>query len=83
MVGELPHMVEDALHKLTGSTRILKGNVIRNGIEFAESGLGPDYFSHRDMRRLASAWDKVRPSSMAFSPRAIPSSKPMRRCNDS
>lgn len=40
---------------------------------------GPDYFSHRAIRRLACACDTVRPSSMVLSPRAMPSSR-LRRC---
>jgi hypothetical protein len=35
VLGELPHMLKDALYQRTGGIRILKGNVIRNGIEIA------------------------------------------------
>ena len=55
MRGEQPYVAEDTLHQGTGSFRIPEGDVVGNGIEVAEGGLGPDHFNHRDMRRFASA----------------------------
>jgi len=80
MIGELFHMLKNPLHHPLRRLRIIQRNVVSNGIQIVKRRLGPDYFSHRAMRCVAWVWDRVRPSSTAFSPRAMPSSRLMRRC---
>src|ERR1022692_1656446 len=74
MRDQLFDVLEYALNQFPCRGRVVQCNVIGDGVEVVESGLGPDYFSHRAMRFLALAWVSTRPSSTAFSPRAMPSS---------
>lgn len=83
MLSELPNVPDDALDEVTCRDGIVQGDVVGYRLEVAQSGLCPDYFSHRDRRRLAWACVTVRPSSSAFSPRAMPSSNFIRCCSDS
>lgn len=78
MSSQLTHMLNDTVDERSCRGRIVQGDVVGYRLKIAESGFRPDYFSHRDRRCLAWAWLTVRPSSMAFSPRAIPSSSFMR-----
>ena len=77
---QLPNVQEDTLHQLPGSGGIVERDIVRDRIQIGQGRFCPDYFSHRAMRCLALAWVSVRPSSTAFSPRAMPSSKRMRCC---
>lgn len=80
---ELLHVPKDPLNQLGSGRGIFDRNVIGNGIQIAERRLSPDYFSHRSIRVLASAWLVILPSATAISPRAIPSSTAIRRCRSS
>lgn len=77
---KLLDVAEDTFDKLCRRDRILKGNVVSNGIKIGQCRLGPNYFSHLARRFLACAWVAVRPSAIACSPRAIPSRMAMRCC---
>lgn len=55
MLFKLLDMLKDFSNQIARRMRIIQGDVIGNGVEVAESWLGPDYLSHRDMRFLASA----------------------------
>src|SRR5882672_9165167 len=83
VVRKLAHMAKDPLHQKRRGPRILQGNIVRYGVQIAQRWFSPDYFNHRDMRCLACACVSIRPSSTALSPRAIPSSSPIRRCSNS
>ena len=72
MSGKLFHVREDPLYQAPSGFRVIESDVISDGIKIAQGGFGPNYFSHRDIRVLASACESVRPSSMARSPRAMP-----------
>ena len=80
MKCQLLHVSQDAPDKLGRGLWILQGNEVGDGIQVSERRLGPDYFSHRARRFLACAWVATRPSAIACSPRAMPSSTPMRCC---
>jgi hypothetical protein len=79
MGRQLVDMPEHPPHEFARGLWVLQSDVVGDGIEIGERGLRPDHFSHRDIRLFASACGTVRPSSMAFSPRAMPSSKVIRR----
>lgn len=83
MLGQLVNMAEHMADEPACGFGIVQCNVVCDGVQIAQCRLGPDYFNHRDIRALAWACDTMRPSSMAFSPRAIPSSRLMRRCKAS
>ncbi len=74
MFLELLDMLKYPLHQLCGSSRIVQGYVVRDGIKVGYGWLGPNYFSHLAIFAFACLLDRVRPSSMALSPRAMPSS---------
>ncbi len=66
------------LHPLTGGRRIVQRNIICNRIQILNRRISPDYSSHRFNRSFAWTWVEVRPSWIALSPRAIPSSTRIR-----
>ncbi len=68
MIDQLIDMMKDTLDQSARRVRILQRNAVCDGIEVAEGRFGTDYFSHRPMRRFASACGTVRPSSIARSP---------------
>lgn len=61
------------LNKPARHLRVIQGNVVGDCVQIIECRLGPNYFSHLDIRFLAEEWVTTRPSSTGFSPRAIPS----------
>lgn len=79
MDGQLLDVPEDAADEFGRGFRVLDRNVIGNGFEIGDRGLGPDYLSHRDRRFFACACDMLRPCASASSPRAMPSSMAIRR----
>lgn len=83
IIGKLFDVGKYARSEIAGRRRIMECYVVSNAVEIGEGGFGLNYFSHRAMRFLASAWETTRPSSMARSPRAIPSSSAMRRSSAS
>ncbi len=83
VIGEPLHVLENALDEGPRCSRVFQRDMVGDGVEVLKGGLGPDYFSHRPRRRFASAWETVRPSSRARSPRAMPSSSFRRFCRDS
>lgn len=74
----LKHPTIRLLHQQLGCFRIIECDVVGNSVRITKRRLGPDYFSHRAIRRLACACDTVRPSSMVLSPRTMPSSRLIR-----
>jgi hypothetical protein len=64
---------EYLLDQLTGRGGFLERNIIRNRLQILNRRVSPDYFSHRFNRCFARTWVEIRPSFIAFSPRAIPS----------
>lgn len=74
MCFELVNVPEGFLNKLSSGGLIFKCGVVRNSIQVCECGFSPNYFNHRAILALAWLFDTVRPSSMARSPRAMPSS---------
>ena len=83
LIGELFYVCEDPLDKATGCFRLVESDIVGDGIKVAQGRFGPNYFSHRDIRVLASACESVRPSSMARSPRVTPWSTASRRWSSS
>lgn len=79
--GEISDVFEDVVDKTPGGIGMFQRDIVGDGVEILERGYRPDYFSHRDMAERASSCETVRPSSMARSPRAIPSRTVIRRCN--
>jgi hypothetical protein len=80
-VGEFPKLLngsEDLLGKVTRGCGVVQGDIIGNPIQLLDRRVSPDYFSHRLNRCFARTWVEVRPSWMALSPRAIPSSTRIR-----
>ena len=53
VIGQLPHMIDDALDEFRGSYRILQCDVVGDGLKIAQGRFCPDYFSHRARRFLA------------------------------
>lgn len=76
MLHQLLDALEDTLNKTPRRLRIVESTVIGDGVEVVESGFGPDYFSHRPIRFLASVWVTTRPSSTARSPKICGNSPP-------
>ena len=72
MSGKLFHVREHPLYQAPSGFRVVESDVIGDGIKIAQGGFGPNYFSHRDIRVLASACVVSAPLSMARSPRAMP-----------
>lgn len=83
VVCQLTHMGVHAFNQGNSRCRVLNCDVISDGLKVGQGWLGPDYFSHRDRRDLASAWAITRPSETAISPLAIPSRIDMRCCCNS
>jgi len=81
--GELFYVFEDPLDEAACGFRLVEGDIVGDGIKVAQGRFGPNYFSHRDIRALASACESMRPSSMARSPRATPWSTASRRWSSS
>jgi hypothetical protein len=79
VLGKLLDMGKYPLNQFARGRWILEGYVIGNAVEGSNCGVRPNYFSHRAMRSLALACETTRPSSIARSPRAIPSSSAIRR----
>ena len=52
-IRQLFHARENALHEALCSGGFVERDVIRNGIQLSQCGLGPDYFSHRFILLLA------------------------------
>lgn len=80
MLGKHGDVTKDGANQPARCLRVVERDMVGNGVEIVERGLGPAYFSHRAMRFAAWAWVNTRPSSTAFSPRAMPSSSAKRRC---
>jgi hypothetical protein len=55
MISKLLDVLEHSLDQLPSGLWILQRDVICDGIQVIECGLGPDYLSHRAMRCLALA----------------------------
>jgi len=79
MIGKLIDVGKYARDEIAGRRCTVECYVVSNAVKIGEGRFGPNYFNHRAMRCLASAWETTRPSSIARSPRAIPSSSAMRR----
>jgi hypothetical protein len=71
---QLFDMFKDPLYETASGLGVVEGDIIRDHVQISQCWLGPDYLSHRAIRFFASPWGKVRPSSTARSPRAIPRS---------
>src|SRR5205823_12847480 len=76
---ELLDATKHPLNQRLRRFRVIQRDVIGNCLEIAQRRLGPDYFRHRVIRCFAFACDTTRPSSIAFSPRAMPSRRLIRR----
>lgn len=61
MGRELLDVVEHAPHPLMRRVGHVERDAVRNRVEVGDAGLGPDYFSHRDMRALAWRCERMRP----------------------
>jgi hypothetical protein len=68
---------EDCLNQAAGRRVIIERDMVGDLLEILKRRLGPYQASHRDRRFFASAWLSTRPSSIAFSPFAIPSRSPI------
>lgn len=55
VLRKLADMRVYTLHQRDGGVRIFKRDVIRDGFQIGQRGIGPDYFSHRASRAFASA----------------------------
>lgn len=55
MRSKLLYMAKYPLHKHPGRRHVLQRDMVSDGVKIAERRVGPDYFSHRDMRALACA----------------------------
>ena len=55
MILQLVDVREHSLYERTRRIGILECNIVGDGVQIAQRWVSPDYFSHRLMRRFASA----------------------------
>lgn len=55
VVAELFDVGKNAPDQFRSCLRVLKGDVVRNGVKICERRLRPDYFNHRPRRAFAPA----------------------------
>ena len=77
---ELADVAIDPSNQRAGRGWVLHGDVVGDRQQVSDCRFGPNYPSHRDSRALTSECSTVRPSAIAISPRAMPSSIPSRFC---
>src|SRR5690606_2541056 len=80
VVNQLLDMAKNTADQLRRGNWVLQCDVISDSLQIAKRRLRPDYFSHLARRFLACACVATRPSAIACSPRAIPSSTAIRCC---
>src|SRR5690606_1050285 len=80
VVTQLLDMVKNTADQRRRGTWVLQCDGISDGFQIAKRRLRPNYFSHLARRFLARACVATRPSAIACSPRAIPSSTAIRCC---
>ena len=80
---QLSHSCEHAFNKPPGCDRVVEGDVLGDAVQIVQRRLGPNQASHFCILRLASAEVRVRCSTMARSPREMPSRIRMRSCINS